>query len=131
MLPISLPPLSLTRFYPTPFIRPLIIRCTDNWGGIVADGALHQPYGQRATALSVHDEGIVESGETFAPERLELLRDVFKLDSRSYSLSELEQAAVENGYSDAFGFFLRLIRGGSSLPVSHETFRPETNDHEV
>ena len=124
-LPVDLPPISLAKHYPGPFIRPLIIRCTDNWSGIVADGTLHHPYGFRATAQTIGHEVTVAAEETFTPGRLELLADILQLEERSYSLSELEEKTNDLGYGNAFGVMLRLIRGESQLPVNYGTFMEE------
>lgn len=122
-LPFMVPPLSLARHYPHPFMRPLIMRCTDNWSGLITVNAdLYNAYGYRA--VSDDWDGPTQPEETFTPATLRAVRDLLDLEDRSYTLSEMVKAAGKVGHLQSLGTALRVIRGSSDLPASHATFAP-------
>ena len=129
-LPLSLPPMSLLREGVGDFVRPLVLRCTDNWSGLTTVNNLHEPYGVWTWSehLPPEWERFVEPEESFGWERLEPMASLVGLAPADYTLRELQAAAEENGRLHLLGPALRLLRGGSSLPVSHATFARDEID---
>lgn len=123
-LPFMLPSASLAQHYPHPFMRPLIMRCTDNWSGIITTNAdLHTAYGYRATVTEW--AGPTQDAERFTAHQLAEMTGLLGLvPDRDYSLVELQAAAADAGRTPVLGTALRLLRGGSDLPASHATFAP-------
>lgn len=126
-LPFTVPPKSLVRHHPGPFIRPLVMRCTDNWSGLVAVNDLHHPYGARGFAPALPPGVEDPEEERYSAEALVRLAPVLSLEARAYSLSELQAHAEKFAVLPLLGVALRVLRGGSSLPVSHATFAPEAS----
>jgi hypothetical protein len=123
-LPFMLPSVSLAKHYPYPFMRPLIMRCTDNWSGIItANADLHTAYGYRSTATNW--AGAVQPEETFPTAALAPVRELFDLDDRAYTLTDLTLAADKAGRSNVLGVALRVVRSSSDLPASHATWQPD------
>lgn len=127
-LPVTLPPRSLLRLHTEAFIRPLVMRCTDNWSGLVAASDLHHPYGVRSWLPSLPAGGALEPEEVFSKLDLEPLRIFLALDHRAYTLRELEAYLRSIDLLNVLGPVLRLLRGGSTLPVSHQTFAPNREE---
>jgi hypothetical protein len=120
--PILLPNFSLTSRYEDDFVRPLIMRCTDNWSGIItANADLHTDYGYRGYAKRYSGE--VEPIESFSRNRLDNIAKFFPLENRTYSLPELEKLFTGSTYEDLFNPLLRNVRnGGSNLPANFTTW---------
>lgn len=122
LFPISLPPYSLSRRQGD-FIRPLILRCTDNWSGIIAANAdTHLLYGFRGVKDTWTGEVVPE--ETFRREVLEPVHKLVGLENRDYSLKELQEVLSSHGYTSLMNGLLRLTRnaGQHGLPADHSTF---------
>lgn len=120
--PISLPPYSLARRQDD-FIRPLILRCTDNWSGIItANADTHLMYGFRGVKDNWKGEVVPE--ETFKRAVLEPVHKLVGLEDRDYSLSEIQQVLAGQGYTSLMNGLLRLARnaGQHGLPADHSTF---------
>lgn len=120
--PISFPPYSLTRRQDD-FIRPLILRCTDNWSGIItANADTHLLYGFRGTKEVWEGEVVPE--EMFRREVLEPVHKLVGLEDRDYSLNEIQQVLASQGYTSLMNGLLRLARnaGRHGLPADHSTF---------
>lgn len=120
--PVMLPPYSLARKQDD-FMRPLIMRCTDNWSGIItANADLHHHYGFRGVANNW--EGEVSPPEIFKREHLTALHKLVPLEDKDYLLSELELIVPAAGYGGLLNGLLRLARnaGHHSLPANYNTF---------
>lgn len=121
-LPILLPPKTLTAHYPGDFMRPLIIRCTDNWSGIITSNTdLHHSYGFRGQAATA--PGPVRPEETFSAASLVPYKSLLPLqEGRNYGLNEITELARAEGILGLLNPILRLIRNnGSTLPANFET----------
>jgi hypothetical protein len=121
-LPIHVPNYSLTRHHLGDFIRPLIMRCTDNWSGIItANADLHTEYGFRGWSRDYQGELAPE--ETFERKRLDLVNRLIPLQDQPYSARELETLFKENGFRLLFLATLRSIRNdGSIIPANYDSF---------
>lgn len=121
-VPILLPPKTLTAHYPGDFMRPLIIRCTDNWSGIITSNTdLQHSYGFRG-----HSEkagGPVKPEETFSADSLVPYKSLLPLqEGRNYGLNEITELARAEGILGLLNPVLRLIRTkGSTLPANFDT----------
>lgn len=120
--PIAVPNYSLTSRYDNDFIRPLILRCTDNWSGLItANADLHHSYGYRGYAT--HYTGPVVEEETFTSEQLNPVRVMVPLENRKYSLRELEDAFAKSEYRALFNSVMRMVRNnGTALPANYNTW---------
>ena len=121
-LPIHLPNFSLTS-YTYDFVRPVIIRCTDNWSGIITTNAdLYDHYAYRGYSPTY--AGQIEKDEVFTSEQLEVLRKFAPVEDREYSLKELETLMERTPYSSLLGAMLRFIRNGgdSNMPANYSIF---------
>ena len=121
-LPIHLPNFSLTN-YTYDFVRPVIIRCTDNWSGIITTNAdLYDHYAYRGYSSTY--AGQVEKDEIFTSAQLEVLRKFIPVEDREYSLKELETLMRRTPYSSLLGAMLRFIRNGgdSNMPANYSIF---------
>jgi hypothetical protein len=120
--PILLPNYSLAQTYPENFIRPLIIRCTDNWSGIITSNAdLHLPYGYRGWAEAY--EGNLLAPERFERRRLDTVHKLVPLENRDYTLAELETLFINSPHAALFNPVLRTVRNdGSLLPANFNTW---------
>lgn len=121
-LPILLPPKTLTAHYPGDFMRPLIIRCTDNWSGIITSNTdLQHSYGFRGRSDTAG--GPVKPEETFSAEALAQFRTLLPLqEGRNYGLNEITELARSEGLFGLLNPVLRLIRSkGSNLPANFDT----------
>lgn len=116
--PIVVPNFSLTSRYENDFIRPLILRCTDNWSGLITSNAdLHTEYGFRGYAN--HYSGELKPVETFSRDRLEIVNKMVPLEDRDYTLDELEQVFRPTPFKHLFNPVLRVVRNGGSLMPAH------------
>lgn len=121
-LPILLPPKTLTAHYPGDFMRPIIIRCTDNWSGLITSNTdSHQSYGFRGHAEKV--ESPVKSEETYSADTLSQFKSLLPLqEGRDYGLNELTELARKENILGLLNPILRLIRSkGSILPANFTT----------
>lgn len=121
-LPIMVPPYSLAKYAKEDFIRPLIMRCTDNWSGIItANADLHLEYGFRG--WSIDYLGDLDKEETFERNRLDLVNKLITLEDRAYTARELEVLFSNKGFEELFLTVLRSIRNdGSILPTNYDSF---------
>jgi len=125
IFPIALPSYSLAK-NSTDFIRPLIMRCTDNWSGIItANADIQDLYGFRGVSDSW--KGDVASPEQFEREYLEPVNKLVPLEDRDYTLVELEKLVSEAGYGGLLNGLLRMARnaGRHGLPANYDTFRTD------
>lgn len=121
-LPILLPPKTLTAHYPGDFMRPLIIRCTDNWSGLITSNTdLHESYGFRGHAEKVSSP--VKSEETYSAETLAQFKTLLPVqEGRNYGLNELTELARAEDVLGLLNPVLRFIRAkGSILPANFST----------
>lgn len=120
--PIFTPNYSLVSHYGKNFIRPLIIRCTDNWSGLItANSDLDTAYGFRGSATEYNGE--LKTIETFKREQLNYINHVVPVENRDYSLPELEDLFDKTEYRSLLNPLLRLTRnGGTGLPANLGTF---------
>lgn len=115
-----LPPYSLLRTYGLEFMRPLIMRCTDNWSGIITSNSdLHLDYGIRGTSKSYSKD--IRKEEKFTAESLSHLRLMLNLEDREYSSPEFIHHLREQHLSDLTNALLRSVRTRSSLPANYST----------
>ena len=121
-LPIMVPPYSLAKYVKEDFIRPLIMRCTDNWSGIItANADLHLEYGFRGWSMDYLGDLTIQ--ETFERNRLDLVNKLIPIEDRAYSARELEALFNDKGFGKLFLTVLRSIRNdGSILPTNYDSF---------
>jgi hypothetical protein len=125
VFPIALPSYSLAK-HSTDFIRPIIMRCTDNWSGIItANADIQDLYGFRGT--SDNWKGKVAPPEQFKREYLEPVNKIVSLEDRDYTLVELEKLVSGAGYGGLLNGLLRMARnaGRHGLPANYDTFRTD------
>lgn len=119
-LPFMFPSKSLLRAYPQSFMRPLILRCTDNWSGIItADCDMHVDYGTRASTNQWMGE--VSAEEAFTSEKLGAFIQIFNLEDKGYTASELDSALKLQGLGKVTNSVLRVLRNQSSIPGNYNT----------
>lgn len=126
VLSIIPPSYTLASNYPEDFVRPLILRCTDNWSGIItANADLYTEYGFRGFAKEYSGPHLSQE-ETFSPEQLEILKPFVTLQpGRPYGLSELLDEFRSSPYKTLFNPLLRFMRNGAMLPASYDTWYKE------
>lgn len=123
-LPFMFPSYSLARHYPTDFMRPVIMRCTDNWSGIItANADLYTSYGHRGYT-DIYD-GVIKESEVLNPETLELFKTILNLEDSPYRLNDFVEHMNTHPYRDATGAILRVIRSGGNIPANYTTWLHE------
>lgn len=119
-LPLMLPPYSLVRAHGPDFMRPLIMRCTDNWSGIITSNSdLHLEYGTRGDSTTY--TGPIKKEEIFTVESLSPLKLILNLEEREYSRSEFIEHVKKQNLRDMTNALLRSVRAHSSLPANYST----------
>lgn len=126
--PVALPPQSL-RKHSKPFMRPVIIRCLDNWSGLItANADLHKPYGHRGWA-SAWAGDVTLSQEVWSRAEIKRLMQDWDVDVSELldlpdfvSVAELEKLFSKAGIEQVFALVLRVLRAGSPLPVNYESW---------
>lgn len=121
-MPIVLPPLSLVKHVGQNFVRPLVMRCTDNWSGLISINDLHLPYGTRVRAHVLPPNATELVEETFKQEQLSPWAQMLKLEPRDYTLSALESHVRRVELKFLLSPVLRQLRGGADLPANYATF---------
>lgn len=122
VFPLALPPYSLVRNGGS-FMRPLIMRCTDNWSGIItANADSHSLYGFRGRAANYSKEFLSE--ESIEREYLDGFTKFISLEDRDYTVNELHSLTVDSEYSALFNPLMRFARNKkrSTIPASYDTF---------
>lgn len=122
--PIFTPSYSLVRFSSQSFIRPIVMRCTDNWSGLItANADLYSSYG--FWGFSETYSGDLVDVELFSKEQVETIQNIIQVAvvQENYSLYELINLINKSGYAGMSNGILRFLRtNGSGLPANHSTW---------
>lgn len=123
--PVATPSFSLVRYSSENFMRPIIMRCTDNWSGLItANADLYSSYGFWGVSDSYSGELV--NVELFSKAQVESIHNILQVPivQDNYSLYELLQLIKDAGFAGMSNGILRFLRtNGSGLPANHDTWR--------